>query len=87
VVFAIVLHFYVNSVHFTAYTYRVTMGLFVQGRWAPLAAAIINVILSIWLGSTIGIAGIFFATSISRLLTTGIVDPILVYRNGFKNIF
>ena len=83
VVFAIVLHFYVNSVHFTAYTYRVTMGLFVQGRWAPLAAAIINVVLSFWLGSTIGIAGIFFATSIARLLTTGIVDPILVYRNGF----
>jgi O-antigen/teichoic acid export membrane protein len=83
VVFAIVLHFYVNSVHFTAYTYRVTMGLFVQGRWAPLAAAIINIVLSVWLGSTIGIAGIFFATSISRLLTTGIVDPILVYRNGF----
>lgn len=83
VVFAIVLHFYVNSVHFTAYTYRVTMGLFVQGRWAPLAAAIINIILSLWLGSTIGLAGIFFATSIARLLTTGIVDPILVYRNGF----
>ncbi len=84
VVFAIVLHFYVNSVHFTAYTYRVTMGLFVQGRWAPLAAAIINVILSFWLGHTIGIAGIFFATSIARLITTGIVDPVLVYRNGFK---
>lgn len=84
VVFAIVLHFYVNSVHFTAYTYRVTMGLFVQGRWAPLAAAGINVILSFWLGGIIGIAGIFFATSIARLLTSGIVDPILVYRNGFE---
>lgn len=83
-VLAIVLHFYVNSVHFTAYTYRVTMGLFVQGKWAPFAAAITNVILSFWLGSTIGIAGIFFATSIARLLTTGIVDPILVYRNGFE---
>lgn len=83
VVFAIVLHFYVNSVHFTAYTYRVTMGLFVQGRWAPLVAAVINIVLSFWLGSTIGIAGIFFATSIARLVTVGIVDPILVYRNGF----
>lgn len=59
VVFAIVLHFYVNSVHFAAYTYRVTMGLFIQGRWAPLAAAIINIVLSFWLGSTIGIAVYF----------------------------
>lgn len=84
VVFTIVLHYYVNSVHFTAYTYRVTMGLFVQGRWAPLCAAIINIILSLWWGNTIGIAGIFLATSIARLVTTGIVDPILVYRNGFE---
>lgn len=84
VVFAIVLHFYVNSVHFTAYTYRVTMGLFVQGRWAPLAAAVINIVLSLLLGKVYGLAGIFFATSIARLLTTGIVDPILVYRNGFE---
>lgn len=84
VVFAIVLHFYVNSVHFAAYTYRVTMGLFVQGRLAPLLAAIVNVVLSFWLGNIFGIAGIFFATSIARLVTTGIVDPVLVYRNGFK---
>lgn len=84
VVLSIVLHFYVNSVHFTAYTYRVTMGLFVHGRWAPLAAAVINIILSFWLGSTIGVAGIFFATSVARLLTTGIVDPLLVYRKGFE---
>lgn len=84
VVFTIVLHFYIHSVHFTAYTYRVTMGLFVQGRWAPLTAAIINIVLSLWLGKAFGLAGIFFATSISRLLTTGIVDPILVYRNGLE---
>jgi O-antigen/teichoic acid export membrane protein len=83
IVFSIVLHFYVNSVHFTAYTYRVTMGLFVQGRWAPLAAAILNIVLSLWLGKLYGLAGIFFATSIARFFTTGVVDPILVYRNGF----
>lgn len=84
VVFTIVLHFYVNNVHFTAYTYRVTMGLFVQGRWAPLTAAIVNILLSLLLGKAFGLAGIFFATSIARFLTTGLVDPILVYRNGFK---
>lgn len=84
VVFAIVLHFYINSMHFTAYTYRITMGLFVQGRYAPLAAAIINIILSIWLGNKYGLIGIFLATSFARVFTTGIVDPILIYRIGFK---
>ena len=83
VVLAIVLHFYISGAHFPAYIYRVTMGLFVQGRWAPLAASFLNIILSFWLGSKIGIGGIFLATSISRLLTTGIVDPILIYREGF----
>lgn len=40
-----------QCVHFAAYTYRVTMGLFIQGRWASLAAVIINIVLSFWLGS------------------------------------
>lgn len=84
VVFALVLHFYINSVHFTAYTYRTTMGLFVQGRLAPVAAAILNVVLSIWLAKHLGLMGIFLATSIARFFTTGIVDPILVYRSGFN---
>jgi len=84
VIFAIVLHFYINSVHFTVYTYRTTMGLFVKGRLAPLAAAVVNIILSLWLGKTIGLMGIFLATSVARFFTTGIVDPVLVYRNGFN---
>lgn len=84
VVFAIVLHFYVNSVHSTASTYRVTMGLFVQGRWAALAAALLNVVMSLLLGKLYGLAGIFFATSIARFFTIGIVDPTLVYRKGFN---
>ena len=83
VVFAIVLHFYINSVHFTAYTYRTTMGLFVQGRLAPLTAALVNVVLSLWWGKTMGLMGVFLATSVARFFTTGIVDPVLVYRNGF----
>ena len=84
VVFAIVLHFYINSVHFTAYTYRVTMGLFVEGKLAPLSAAILNIILSLLLGKTFGLIGIFLATSIARFFTTGLVDPILVYSKGFS---
>jgi len=84
VVFAIVLHFYVNSLQFAAYTYRITMGLFVKGRLAPVAAAIINIILSFWLGNSIGLAGIFLATSIARFFTTGIVDPVLVYKTILK---
>lgn len=83
VVFAMVLHFYINSVHFTAYTYRTTMGLFVKGRMAPVLAAIINIVLSLWLGQYFGLVGIFLATSVARFLTTGVIDPVLIYRIGF----
>lgn len=84
VILSLVLHFYINNVHFSAYTYRTTLGLFVKGKYAPLAAAIINIVLSVIMGKAFGLAGVFFATSISRILTTGIVDPVLVYKNGFN---
>lgn len=84
IVLAIVVHFYINAVSFAAYTYRTTLGLFVQGQIAPAIAAILNIILSLALGMWIGIAGIFWATAISRFVTMGIVDPILVYKKALK---
>ena len=83
VVGSIVLHFYINSVHFPAYTYRVTAGLFVKGRYTPLAAAVINIVLGIALGRAIGLAGVFFGMSIARLITTNIVDPVLIFKYVF----
>lgn len=83
VVVAMVLHFYELGVHQPAYTYRITLGYFVQGQAAPVLAAVLNIILSILLGLRFGVAGIFFATSIARFFTLGIVDPVLIYRNSF----
>ena len=83
VVFAILFSLYINGVQYAAYTFRTTQGLFVQSRWVPLISAIINIILSIWWGKFIGLTGIFIATGISRLCTTTIVDPWLVYKNNF----
>lgn len=84
VVFALALHFYVSSVMSPSYTYRTTLGYFVQGRFAPVAASVINIVISILLGKWIGLSGVFFATSISRFFTMGIVDPVLIYKNCFK---
>lgn len=83
---AIVLHFYVNCVHCVAYTYRTTMGLFKEGRFAPLIAAFINIGSSILFYNWMGICGIFFATSFSRFFTMGIWDPILIYRKFKMNV-
>lgn len=80
VVFAIALQLYIRSVHYPAYTYRVTCGLFVQSKYVPLLTSFFNIILSILMGKQWGLFGILFATSISRVLTVGISDPYLVYK-------
>lgn len=87
-VFAIILQFYLMAIEFPSYTYRITMGLFVQGKYASIAGAVLNIILSIIFSKFWGLAGVFFATSVSRILTLGWVDPYLIYRKKFnKSIF
>ncbi len=84
VVFAVCFDFYVKGVQAAPYMYRTTLGLFVQGKWAAVIAAIVNLVLSIVLCKCIGLAGIFIATPIARLVSTGFVDPYLVYKRTFK---
>lgn len=84
VVFSIVLHFYINGTQFAAFTYRQTSGLFMQYRWSPVVAATLNIVLSIVWAKSIGLAGVFFATSVSRIVTAGWIDPLIIYKNVFK---
>lgn len=84
IVFAVALQLYVRQVHYAAYTYRVTCGLFVQSKYVPIFTTLINLGLSIYLGKLWGLFGILFATSIARIITIGISDPVLVYKHVFK---
>lgn len=81
---AIVTGFYVHGVHSVAYTYRTTLGFFVQSRYIALWSAALNIILSVVLCKWIGLAGIFIATPISRIFGVGITDPILIYKKAFR---
>lgn len=83
-VFSIALQLYVRQVHYAAYTYRVTTGLFVQSKYVPFLTTIVNLGLSIYLGKIWGLFGILLATSIARIVTIGISDPLLVYKHVFK---
>lgn len=84
IVFSIALQLYIRQVHYAAYTYRVTCGLFVQSKYVPILTTVINLGLSIYLGKLWGLFGILIATSISRVVTIGISDPFLVYKHVFK---
>lgn len=84
VVAIIVINFYVYGMQFPAYSYRVTMGLFVQGRYIPILMTILSIGLSVFLGNKTGISGVILGSVLATLLTTIIFDPLLVYREGFK---
>lgn len=84
VVAIIVINFYVYGMQFPAYSYRITMGFFVQGKYVTILMTILNLFLSVFLGNKIGISGVILGSVLAMLLTTTIFDPLLIYRLGFK---
>ena len=83
-VFALASTFYVSSLHSPTSTYRVTSGAFVHGKYVALISAVMNVVLSVILGKYIGLSGVFFATTITRISSYGAVDTYVVYKYVFK---
>lgn len=82
-VLAACMYFYISNMHYPCYTYRTTAGLFVFGKYVPLVSAFLNIILDIVMGSLWGLAGILWASIISRVVTYELIDPILVYKRVF----
>lgn len=81
---AILFSFYVTHAIQPVVMYSESMGMFVQIKYALVATAILNVILSIVLGKIFGVAGIIFATGISRLLTVAWYEPIILFKQKFN---
>ena len=87
VVIALCLSFYFLMINTVPSIYRTTLGIFKEARMCPIYASIINIILAVVLGKTIGLSGVFFATAIARLLTFNLMDPYFVYKKAFgKNV-
>lgn len=82
-VFCVVLAFYVNNMHYPCITYRYTTGIFRFGKWMPIIAAAINILMDVVLGTRIGLPGIMLATVIARLATYEVIDPLIIYRHVF----
>lgn len=83
-VFSLVLIIYVSGVNYPCFVFRTTLGFFDQVKYAYVFSAILNLILSIILGKTIGLAGVFLATSLSRLVTSEVADGFYVYEHGLE---
>lgn len=83
VLIAVVLNFYLGISLFPIWTFREATGLYRKTKYIMLLTAFINLILSIVLGKWIGLAGIIFASAISRVVTYFWVEPKLLFKTYF----
>ena len=81
---AIAINFFVAGYMNTLWVFRSTIGLFKQGRFRPILVAILNIILSIFLGKLWGVFGVLFATFLSRAAISLWYDPLILHRYGFE---
>lgn len=76
--------FFIEGYINTMSTFRSALGLFKQGKYLPLVVAGLNIVLSIGLSYPWGLAGVLFATPISRLCINGWYMPLVIHRDGFN---
>lgn len=83
VVFWLVLRFFVENLMNNLSVTRSALGLFVQAKFRPLVAAVMNIVLSIALSGPLGVSGILMATVISRVTVNLWFNPLVIHRDGF----
>ncbi|MEG1254499.1 sugar translocase [Clostridium sp.] len=83
-VLIIIVNFYTEGMQNVSTTYRDTTGLFSVGKYRPIIAAIINIIVSIILAPKLKISGILLGTIISRVLVYFWFDPYVIHKYVFK---
>lgn len=81
---AIVFNFYFSISIMPITAFREAAGLFRKTKFIMLWTAFLNLVLSVLFGKMIGLAGILFATSISKLLTLFWYEPSLLFKEYFK---
>ncbi|MEN6414608.1 MAG: hypothetical protein ABFC84_17860 [Veillonellales bacterium] len=84
IVVAILLNFYIPGMLRSTALFRDTTGLFKQTKYVFLITAVINLGLSFFLGLHFGLAGILYATAISRMLTNVWFEPMMLYKKYFQ---
>lgn len=83
---AILVAIYFIQMSRTADIFLAAYGLF-RDVWAPIVEAILNIGLSLLLGSFYGISGIFCGVLISQLVVVNSWKPYFLFKEGFKRSF
>lgn len=85
IVAVVVLNFYIYCMRRVPLMFRDAMGLFWHDRYKSLAEAAVNLVVSIVLAKKIGILGVLIGTTISSLSTCVWIEPLILYKHGFKS--
>lgn len=84
IVCIIVINFYIAGMRKSVLTFREASGLFYKDRWKSVFEAIINLGTSIVLAINFGTFGVFLGTFISSITVCVWVEPLVLYKYGFK---
>ena len=84
VIVVIVANFLSDGLQNAVISYKDACGLFWEGKFRPLASALLNVVFSLILVNFLGITGIILGTILSRFLTTWWFDAMLVHKHAFN---
>lgn len=84
VICIIVINFYITGMRKAVLTFREASGLFYKDRWKAVFEAIINLVASIILAIYLGTFGVFLGTFISSVTVCVWVEPLVLYKYGFK---
>ncbi len=77
------LNMYLACVLQPLWSYREATGLYRKTKWIMLCCALVNLILSVLGGLTLGLAGIIFASAVARLSTYIWYEPKLLFNEYF----
>lgn len=83
VLLLLVIIFFIGQIRGAVEFFKNAYGLF-SDTWAPIAEAIVNLIISFVFGKILGISGIMLGTLVSLILFVVIWKPYFLFKYGFK---
>ncbi len=84
IVIVLGINFYITGMRKSVLTFREALGLYWYDRYKPLAESLINLVISIVLAYKFGLVGVFAGTIVSSVTVCCWIEPLVLYKYGFK---
>lgn len=84
IVLLIVGKFYAAGMRSAVLTYKDSLGIYHQDRYRPILEGAVNLVCSLALVRSMGLAGVILATIVSNLCINMWIEPMVVYEEAFE---